>query len=97
MGQRGRELGCSGGTQREGCPGQMDFMTAFISSFHAMAECRGSSVRESSIRREGTAGEPGGNRAGEGASPTSGFVGKAINVLAGSSHASVLGVGVLVV
>lgn len=49
-------------------------------------------VEESSSRREGAAGEPGGNGAGERASPMSGFVGKAINMPAGSSHASVSGV-----
>lgn len=79
--------------QREGFPGQMDFMTAFTSSLHAMTECQGNSVEKNNIRREGRAGEPGGNRAGERASPLSGFVGKAINMLAGSSHASAWGGG----
>lgn len=49
-------------------------------------------VEESSGRREGAAGEPGGKGAGERASPMSGFVGKDINMPAGSSHASVSGV-----
>lgn len=63
-------------------------------SLHLVPSChdRMNLVEESSSRREGAAGEPGGNGAGERASPMSGFVGKAINMPAGSSHASVSGV-----
>lgn len=48
-------------------------------------------TQEKEQHQKGGAGEPGGNGAGEGTSPMSGFVRKVINMLAGSSHTSVLG------